>query len=270
MTATARQLWELGGYARIGDILANLGTELIGAAGVGPGQRVLDIAAGTGNATLPAARRGARVTATDIAPALMAVGGAAALQEGLTVGWIEADATKLPFDDGEFDVVMSCIGAIFVSDHTAAANEILRVCRPGGTIAMANWTPRGSVGRFFQVLGRHTPPPSADAPVPLSWGDPAYVAKLLGPGCDRLQSAVRQVPLRFDGSPEELTNLYKTHFGPVIATYSALDGDPTRAAALDADLLGYFRSEDAAPHASPGRHRYSYEYLEVIGTRAHR
>lgn len=270
MTATARQMWELGGYARIADLIADLGVDLIAAAGVGPGQRVLDIAAGTGNATLPAARRGARVTATDIAPGLMAIGDAAARQEVLTVRWIEADATSLPFGGGEFDLVMSCIGLIFAPDHAAAAKEMLRVCRPGGTIAMANWTPGGSVGRFFEVLGRHAPAPPADAPGPLSWGDPAYVEKLLGTGCDQLQTAAREITLRFEGSPEELTALYKAHFGPVIATYSALDGDPARVAALDADLLGYFRTENARPDGAPGRHRYTYEYLQVIGTRAHR
>ena len=160
MTATARQMWELGGYARIGDLIADLGVDLIVAAGVGPGQRVLDIAAGTGNATLPAARRGARVTATDIAPGLMAIGYAAARQEVLTVRRIEADATSLPFGDGEFDVVMSCIGVIFAPDHAAAAKEMPRVCRPGGTIAMTNWTPAarsGASSRCWAAMHRPRP-----------------------------------------------------------------------------------------------------------------
>lgn len=263
-----RRMWALGDYARIAELISDLGRELVAAAGVGPGQRVLDVGAGTGNATLPAARTGAEVTAADLTPELLAVGERAARAEGLAVRWVEADAEHLPFDDGEFDVVLSCIGAMFAPDHAAAARELLRVCRPGGTLVMANWTPGGAVGHFFQVLARYGAPQPEATPTPTAWGEPAYATGLLGAGCARLQTAVRTVTARFDGSPEQLIALYQGHFAPVIATYAGLDGDGGRRAALDADLLAFARAENSGPAGGPGR--YDFEYLQLIGTRADR
>ena len=157
-----------------------MGPALVRAAGVAPGQRVLDVGAGTGNATLPAAAAGAHVVGTDVAPELMAIGERAAKDQGLSVTWQVADAQDLPFPDATFDVVLSAVGAMFAPDHERTARELLRVCRPGGTIAMANWTPDGEVGRFFAILARYAPP--APGPPPTAWGDPATVARLLAPG----------------------------------------------------------------------------------------
>ncbi len=269
MTTTvdaAKRFWALGDYTRIVALITDLGRDLVAAADVRAGQRVLDVGAGTGNATLPAARTGADVTAADVTPPLLAAGERQARAEGLAIRWVEADAQALPFEDGEFDVVLSCIGAMFAADHAATARELLRVCRPGGRVVMANWTPGGAVGHFFRVLGAHTPAPPDDAVPPTMWGDPDHVARLLGPGCADLGTTVRTVTARFDQSPERLIELYRTYFAPVIAAYAGVAGDAARTAALEADLLAFAREEDSGPAAGPSR--YVYEYLQVIGTRA--
>ncbi|TNC29532.1 class I SAM-dependent methyltransferase [Amycolatopsis alkalitolerans] len=258
-----KAFWALGDYRRIAGLIADLGQDLATAADLRPGQRVLDTAAGTGNASLPAARSGAEVTAADLTPELMAAGARQARTEGLRIRWIEADTQALPFGDGEFDVVLSCVGAMFAPDHAATARELLRVCRPGGRLALANWTPGGAAGHFFRVLAAHTPP--AGAWPPTAWGDPAYVARLLGPGCSDLRTTTRTVTIRFDGPPERLVDFYRRHFAPVIAAYAGMAGDAERIAALDADLLAFARQEDSGPDGGPSR--YDYEYLQVIGTR---
>jgi SAM-dependent methyltransferase len=170
------------------------------------------------------------VVACDLSPGLLARGRAAT---GPGVEWVLADATALPFADGDFDVVLSCIGAMFAADQEAAAGELLRVCRPGGTIAMANWTPDGAAGRFFQVLARHQPPPPG--PAPTNWGVPGRVRALLGPGLSTLELSVRSVELDFAGTPAELMVFYRRHFPPVLAAYGAA-ADP---AALERDLLDF-------------------------------
>lgn len=264
----AQQLWALGDYTRIAALLSDLGRDLVAAAGIRPGQRVLDVGAGTGNATFPAARAGVEVTAIDVTPQLMEIGKRLAWAEHLPIRWVECDAQALPFDDGEFDVVMSCVGAMFAPDHANTASELLRVCRPGGRLAMANWTPGGATGHFFGVLARHTPPPPPGGRTPLEWGAPAHVAGLLNAGCADLSTATRTVVARFDRSPEQLIALYKAHFAPVIAAYAGMAGDIERAAALDADLLAWAQAADSGPAGGPNR--YVFEYLQVIGTRAAR
>src|SRR5687767_9204193 len=152
--ARHRTVWTLGDYTKVAPLTADMGPELVEAARIRPGMRVLDVAAGTGNAARPAARAGAEVVATDFNPRLLAEGERLAAADGLALRWVGADAETLPFDDGTFDVVLSCIGAMFAPGHAAAARELLRVCRPGGTVALANWTAAGAVGRLFRVLGR--------------------------------------------------------------------------------------------------------------------
>lgn len=250
------ELWALGQYERIAALVQDMGPELVAAAGVGPGQRVLDVAAGTGNATLPAAAAGADVIATDITPELLTVGERAARAHGLDVRWQHADAQQLPFADGEFDVVLSCIGAMFAPDHRATARELLRVVRPGGVVAVANWTPDGTAGRFFRLLVRYAPE-APDGPAPTAWGDPRYVAELLGA---EVTSARRRVRLRFDGPPEDLVAYYKRWFGPVIATYAGLDAE--RAAELDREMCELFAAEDRGHPGGPSR--YELEYLLAV------
>lgn len=237
---TAADFWALGDYSRIAELLAAMGPALVEAAGVALGQRVLDVGAGTGNATLPAAAAGAQVTGTDVAPELMAVGERAALRRGLAVTWQVADAQALPFPDAAFDVVLSAIGAMFAPDQEATARELLRVCRPGGTIAMANWTPDGEAGRFFAILGRYAPP--RPGPTPTVWGDPVTVARLLAPAT--VTTTRSRVRLAFDGSPAELVAYYRAHFPPLVAM--AADDR------LDAELVDLFAGG------------YDLEYLTVL------
>jgi SAM-dependent methyltransferase len=248
--------WATGDYGKIADLIGGLGTALVEAAEVKPGMRVLDVGAGTGNATLPAAATGADVVASDLSPGLLALGRAATERAGLAVEWVLADAAALPFADGEFDVVLSSIGAMFAPDQEAAAGELLRVCRPGGTIAMANWTPDGWASRLFDVLSPHLPPHDP-GPAPTDWGEPDRVRALLGPGMSTLDIEERLVRVDFAGPPAELVEHYRQFFPPVLAAYAATT-DP---AALDRGLLGWATGLRAQPGG------YAYEYLLVVGAR---
>ena len=255
MTTQTAQMWALGDYDRIADLLADLGREVAAAAELRPGMRVLDVGSGTGNAALPAAAAGADVVATDVTPALLAVGERRARDRGLTLRWEVADAQALPFADGEFDAVLSTIGAIFAPDHAATARELLRVCRPGGTVVMANWTPGGGVGRFFRLLGRYEPA-GDDGPSPLEWGVPGYVAGLLD-GAD-VQTERRRVRLDFTGPADALAGYYRRYFPPVAAAVADLDD--AQADRLERDLAAFFATEDTGPEGDPC---YELEYLLV-------
>ena len=207
--------------------------------------RVLDVATGTGNAAIPAAEAGASVVACDITPELLAAGAA----RGAAVDWVEADAQALPFPDAGFDVVMSCIGAMFAPDHERTARELLRVCRPGGTVGMINWTPESWSARFFGVFG--TPEP----PAPVEWGSEAHVRELLGDGAECVRS--RLVVDHF-ATPRDLCDYYKANFGPVVAAYAAADDT----AGLDHEFLAFATETDQGGPDDPAV--YELEYLRVI------
>ncbi|HEU5107244.1 MAG TPA: class I SAM-dependent methyltransferase, partial [Micromonosporaceae bacterium] len=245
-------MWELGDYARIAELIASMGRDLVAAAGVRPGQRVLDVAAGTGNAAVPAARTGADVTALDVTPRLLDDGRRAA--GDLPITWVRGDAADLPFADGEFDVVLSAVGAMFAADQEATARELVRVCRPGGLVALANWTPDGGVGRFFALLDRHRagPPVGPAGPPPTRWGDPDQVRELFG-GLP-VETEDRWVEYGFTGTPAGLAALYRSSFPPVIVTRAALDGDGL--AAFDRDLVDLLTAENEGPPGGPGRWRF--------------
>src|SRR5215468_9651396 len=173
--AKHRAMWASGDYAALAaDLIADLGSALVDACGVRPGMRVLDVAAGAGNAALVAADPDADV-ASDLTPELLTAGRAAAAERGVDVTWREADAEALPFADAAFDVVMSCVGVMFAPRHQRAADELVRVCRPGGTIGLLSWTPDGTIGDFFRTFGGYVPPPPGAQPPPL-WGDERHVA----------------------------------------------------------------------------------------------
>lgn len=262
-----RQLWASGSYARIAELVAPMAHDLVALAQIAPATRVLDVATGTGNAALAAARTGAEVTAADLTPELLTVAAARAASLGLTVDWVEADAEDLPFPDGSFDVVLSCIGAMFAPDQRRTAAELVRVCRPGGRIAMANWTPDGYGGAFFAVLAEHAPTPAEPAPPgpPTAWGDPDRVRTLFGDRVAGLRCRVRSVVLDFTGSPEELFEVYRAHFGPVLAVRAALRDQPAGLAAFDQALLEFLRAENDGPADGPGR--YEFDYLAVTAAR---
>jgi len=182
LKARHRAMWASGDYpAMVETFLLPLGPRLVAAAGIGVGQRVLDVAAGTGNASIPAALRGADVVASDLTPELLEAGRARAEAEaeGVTLEWVEADAVRLPFDDASFDIVISAIGAMFAPQHAAVAGELARVCRPGGTIALLSWTPEGTIGSLFRAIGPFAPTPPPGAQPPPLWGSEAHVHELL-------------------------------------------------------------------------------------------
>ena len=256
-------MWASGSYRAVADeIVAPLGGVLVETVDVQPGQRVLDVAAGTGTSAIPAARRGAAVTATDLTPELLDVGRATTGADGPELTWETADAEALPYDDGSFDVVLSCIGVMFAPHHQQAADELVRVCRPGGTIGVLSWTPEGFIGQMFATMKPYAPPPPPGAsPAPL-WGRADHVRELFG---DRVTDLVaRQQTLRTNrfATGAEFRDFFKTNYGPTIAVYRFIADDPAKVEALDADLaaLGdrFLREDGTMP----------WEYLIVVGRRS--
>ncbi len=263
----ASRIWALGDFPRVArETIVGTGEALVEACAIGPGQRVLDVAAGAGNVALPAARAGARVVASDITPELLAAGRARAAAEGLELDWVEADAQHLPFGDGLFDVVTSSFGAMFAPDHAATARELLRVCRAGGTVGMLNWTPEGWVGGFFRTLAPFAAPLPPGAQPPPLWGHEPHVRALLEPGCSELRCERRTVAVEHFPDPDALVAYYRANFGPVIAAFERHADDPQQSAALERALLQHAEATNLAPAGEPAR--WEFEYLLVVGRRA--
>jgi 2-polyprenyl-6-hydroxyphenyl methylase/3-demethylubiquinone-9 3-methyltransferase len=264
--SAARAMWALGDYHRFATALIwELGPVLVGACGIAAGQRVLDVAAGTGNVALRAAQTGARVVASDLTPEHFPSGRRAAEALGVELEWVEADAESLPFGDGEFDVVTSSFGAMFAPDHQAVADELVRVCRPGGTIGLASFTPEGLGAAFFELFARYAPPPPPGARPPVLWGSEPHVRELFG---DQVASLVmtRREYVERAASPQAYYAFYKQTFGPVVATYASLADQPERAVALDRAFLDFAtRSNRGLPD---GPAEYPYEYLLVVARKA--
>ena len=259
---SVRAIWALGDYHRFATATVwGLGPLLVEACGISPGQRVLDVAAGTGNVAIRAAQAGAAVVASDVTPENFDAGRGAAREAGVDLEWVEGDAGALPFPDGEFDVVTSCFGAMFAPDHQAAANELVRVCRPGGVIGMMNFTPGGAAGDFFRLLAAYAPPPPPGAIPPLLWGTEDHVRSLFG---ERVQSLnmTRQEYVETASSPREYFELFRHAFGPMVAIYASLSEQDARMAELDAAFLQFVtRWNQGAPD---GCVRIPYEYLLAI------
>jgi 2-polyprenyl-6-hydroxyphenyl methylase/3-demethylubiquinone-9 3-methyltransferase len=248
----ARELWAGGQYRRISDLIRAQGRRLVEWSGLDPGDRVLDVGAGTGAASLPAAEAGARVTATDITPELLEVGEEAARARGLQLEWRTADAMALPFPDASYDVVLSAIGAMFAPDQQATADELLRVCRPAGTIAMANWTPDGgAASRLSAAMAPFLPPPQP-GPAPTDWGVPEHVAHLFGDRVDELVTQHEVIEVDFGGGPDELAELYLSAHPPMVAASAAVE--PSRRDDLARAVREGFRAE----YADFGGVRYDY------------
>jgi SAM-dependent methyltransferase len=266
LKAKHRALWASGDYPAVAaDLIPGLGTRLVQACGIGPGQRVLDVAAGSGNAALPAAAAGATVTASDLTPELFDAGRALAAQRGVRLDWVEADVEALPFADNDFDVVMSCVGAMFAPHHQTTADEILRVVRPGGTIGMINWTPDGFIGKLFATMKPYAPPPPPGASPPPLWGDEDHVRELFGDSVSDLTLRRETVLMDHCASPLEFREYWKANYGPTIAAYRFNEGEPDRVAALDDEFLALLTAADAA--TEPGRTAYPAEYLLVTATK---
>ncbi len=228
-----RGTWAAGDYAVVGTTLQIVGESLCEALDLRAGSRVLDVAAGNGNATLAAARRFCEVTATDYVPELLAAAHRRAEAEGQKIDFREADAESLPFPEGAFDVVLSTFGVMFTPDQERAAAELARVCRPGGRIGLANWTPDGFVGRLFQTLGRYLPPP-AGVKSPALWGTEARIEELFAGRATLLRATRRQFEFRYR-SPMHWLDVFRTYYGPIRKAYETLDAE--RQAALTRDLF---------------------------------
>ncbi len=260
-TQTSTPLWALGDYHAVAtEVIATLGPRLVEAAGIGDGQHVLDVAAGTGNAALPAARTGADVVASDITQRLLDIGRAEAEAEGLDLDWRADDAQALPYDDAEFDAAISCVGVMFAPRHQDAADELVRVVRPGGRIGLLSWTPTGFIGRMFATMKPFAPAPPPGAQPPPLWGDEAHVRGLLG---DRVSDvvAVREgVSTDRFASGADFRDFFKATYGPTIAVYRSIADDPARVAELDAALAAL--GDDALVDG-----RMEWEYLLLTARR---
>ncbi len=253
--------WSSGDYAVVGTTLQIVGEQLCEALDLRAGQTVLDVAAGNGNAALAAARRWCDVVATDYVPALLQRARERAEAERLPMQFREADAEALPFADESFDVVVSTFGVMFTPDQDRAAAELLRVCRRGGRIGLANWTPDGFIGQLFKTIGRHLPPP-AGTRSPALWGTRERLAELFSAQAESVASAQRHFVFRYR-SPGHWLEVFKTYYGPVLKAFAALP--PAGQAALEADLvalIGRFNRSGDGSMVVPS------EYLEVVVTKA--
>jgi len=260
-TVKARQrvAWSSGDYAVIGTTLQIVGEELCEslALDVRAGQKVLDVAAGNGNASLAAARRWCEVVATDYVPALLERARERAVAERLAIEFREADVEALPFADGSFDVVVSTFGVMFAPDQARAAAEMLRVCKSGGKIGLANWTPEGFIGRVFKTVGKHVPPP-ARVKSPALWGSQARIVELFEPHARSIATAPRSFVFRYR-SPEHWLEVFKTYYGPVLKAFAALA--PSAQAALERDLLALAHEGN---RATDGSMVVPSEYLQIV------
>ena len=239
-----RALWALGDYPAVAtDVIADLGEVLVEASGIDAGDLVLDVAAGSGNAAIPAARRGASVVASDLTPELLDAGRIAAGGD-LHIVWEEADAEALHYGDDWFSVVMSCVGVMFAPDHQASADELVRVTRPGGTIGLISWTPEGFLGQMFSTMKPFAPAPPPGAQPPVLWGSPEHVTELFGDRVTDVEFSRNWLRVDCFDSPEEFRDFFKRTYGPTIATYRNIADDAERVAALDRDLVTLARQHD--------------------------
>jgi ubiquinone/menaquinone biosynthesis C-methylase UbiE len=257
-----RAMWALGDYHRFAtETVWELGPVLVNACEISAGDRVLDVAAGSGNVAIRAAEAGAQVVASDLTPENFEPGRREAGARGVELDWVEGDAEALPFDAGAFDVVTSSLGAMFAPDHQKVADELVRVCRPGGTIGMLNFTPQGLAGDFFGALAPYMPPPPPGALPPLMWGDDKHVRELFG---DRVTSLAmtRHEYVERAATPGAYCELFKETFGPAVAIARSLADQPERAAAFDRDLLAFATHSNTG--TANGGAAYHYEYLLVL------
>jgi SAM-dependent methyltransferase len=261
LKARHAKMWASGDYPSMVEMwLLPIGERLVAAIGIEPGMRVLDVGAGTGNASLPAAAAGADVVASDLTPELLDAGKARAEKAGLTLEWAVADAEHLPFEDGSFDVVMSAIGAMFAPHHEDVANELVRVCKPGGKIAMLNWTPEGQIGALFRAMGPFAPPPPPGATPPPKWGSEDHVKELFG---DRVEFETLErdkLEITSFEHPHDYATHFKDRYGPTIAAQNN-----ARANGQEDDLVKVL--DDFTEEWNLGTDddaRFEQEYLVVV------
>ena len=256
-----RETWAAGDYDVIAEHILETGERIVERLGIGPSDGVLDVACGTGNATIPAARRGARVVGLDLTTDMLERAQVRAAHAGVDVLWVEADAEALPFEDESFDAVLSTFGCMFAPRHDVVAGEMARVLRRGGRLGMCNWTPEGAIGDFFQTLGSHLPP--LEGAPPLAWGNEQHVRELLGSRGIELEFAREQVSIRYP-SVADAVRTYEVAFGPVVKAREMLQPAGAWPAARD-DMAAMFARNNSA---TDGTLDFRGEYLVVVGSKA--
>jgi SAM-dependent methyltransferase len=259
-----RKMWASGDYpSMVETFLLPLGPRLVEASGIGPEDKVLDVAAGTGNASIPAAEKSAAVTASDLTPELFEAGRERAAAAGVELEWAEADAENLPFGDGEFDVVISAIGAMFAPHHQATADELVRVCRPGGKVGLLSWTPEGMIGQLFKLMGPFAPTPPPGAQPPPLWGSEEHLRELFGNRVEFETSRDVLEVTAFD-RPGDFGEHFKQRYGPTIAVRANAESQG-RAEEFDAALDEFCEQQN---RGGADDARFELEYLLTVGTRA--
>jgi ubiquinone/menaquinone biosynthesis C-methylase UbiE len=257
-----RDTWIAGDFGQIAKSYESGAADFVKRLNLQPGTRLLDVACGTGNLALPAARLGALVTGVDIAPNLIEQARQKAASESLSAKFDVGDAESLPYADESFDAVVTMFGAMFAPRPEVAAAEIKRVCRSGGLIAMANWTPTGLAGQMFKTVAAHVPPPPG-MPAPVLWGDPAIVRERLSEGISKLETTTRKITFNYPFSPAEVVEHFRNYFGPTQKTFNSLDENGQ--AVLRRDLEELWTSNN---QATDGTTRCESEYLEVVAVRS--
>lgn len=257
-----RNSWMAGDFGQIARYSIGAGEEFVNRLPISPGSNVLDVACGTGNTAIPAARTGAHVTGLDIAPNLLEQARERAVRNGVTISFDEGDAESLPYEDGQFDIVLSMFGAMFTPRPETVAAELARVCRSGGLISMANWTPESFTGEMFALGARYLPPPSGVLP-PVLWGREETARERLGDFTSSIETVRRRISMEFPFPPNEVVQLFRNYFGPTRVAFSRLD--PAQQAAYANDLESLWREHN---QANNGETRILNEYLEVTATRA--
>ena len=250
-----------GDYGRIAKSIEPAAEEFVARRAITPGSRLLDVACGSGNVAIAAARAGANVVGVDIAPNLLEQARARASEESLEITFQEGDVEALGYPDGVFDLVLSMFGAMFAPRPERAAAEMLRVCRRGGKVAMANWTPGGFSGEMFRAVANHVPPPPV--PSPVEWGDERLVRERLRDGASEIEITPMKAEIRYPFSPEEVVDYFREYFGPVRNAFAALEEG--QRSVLHRDLVALWTEHN---RATDGTTWVSSEYLEVVATRA--
>jgi ubiquinone/menaquinone biosynthesis C-methylase UbiE len=261
LKAKLKATWIAGDFEQIAKSYRAGAAEFVSRLAIKPGERVLDVACGTGNLTIPAARQGAKVTGVDIAPNLLNQGRAWAKAEGLAIQFDEGDTEDLPYEEASFDTVVTMFGAMFAPRPDMTAMELTRVCRPGGRIAMANWTPTGFIGQMFKMVGKYAPPP-AGIPSPVLWGDEATILKRFDGNVADLQLTRRLMTFTFPFSAAEVVERFRLYYGPTHRAFAALD--EAGQAALHQELEELWAVHNRSQN---GVTRVEAEYLEIVAVR---
>ncbi|HSI88630.1 MAG TPA: class I SAM-dependent methyltransferase, partial [Pyrinomonadaceae bacterium] len=251
-----KTMWEAGDFSKVAQHIEQAAREFVGGLEIKPGMKVLDVACGSGNLALLAAERGAEVTGIDIAENLVNTAKRRAAKTGLEIKFEQGDAESMPYEDNTFDLVMSMFGAMFCPRPEVTASELIRVCQPGGTIAMANWTPTGFTGQMFKLSTKYLPPPNM--PPPVQWGDPEVVRERLA-GVSDIKTTARIAEMTFDFPPEGVVEFFKTYFGPTVMTFKTISEEDQEA--LTSDMVDLWATNN---QATDGTTRARGEYLEVI------